>query len=131
MSTDNDHSGPGSSDHEADTRVVTLEAKAEELLTQARSHSSRRASETLVGGPVMRATLIALAEGSELGAHDAPPAATLQAVTGRVTVNGADRTWPVGPGELVTIPQERHSMTADTDAVVLLTVALHGTPAGG
>jgi quercetin dioxygenase-like cupin family protein len=127
MNTHTEHVSP-EPDHEADADVVTLATKAEALLDQARRHSSRRASETLVGGPVMRATLIALAEGSELGAHDAPPAATLQAVTGNVTLHGADRTWALGPGGLVTIPQERHSLTADTDAVVLLTVALHGTP---
>ena len=107
---------------------MTLGAKAEQLLDQARSHSSHRASETLVGGPMMRATLIALAAGSELGQHDAPPAATLLAVAGHVTLHGAARQWSMDPGQLVTIPQERHSLTADTDAVVLLTVALHGTP---
>lgn len=134
MNTHPDHDSSAPSDgsvpsnHEADAQVVTLAITGERLLDQARSHSSRRASETLVGGPVMRATLIALAAGSELGAHDAPPAATLLAVTGHVTLNGADRQWPLGPGELVTIPQERHSLTAGTDAVVLLTVALHGTP---
>lgn len=126
MNTHTDHVSPEHSEHEADAHVVTLATKAEPLLEQARNHRSRRASETLVGGPVMRATLIALAEGSELGEHDAPPAATLLAVTGHVTLKGAARQWPLGPGELVAIPQERHSLTAETDAVVLLTVALHG-----
>jgi len=34
--------------------------------------------------------------------------------------------WRVGAGELVAIPQMRHSVTAESDSVLLLTVALHG-----
>ncbi|HEY7173446.1 MAG TPA: LuxR family transcriptional regulator, partial [Micromonosporaceae bacterium] len=65
-----------------------------------------------------------LVEGAELAEHDAPAAATLQAVSGHVRVHTHDQSWQVEPGQLLTIPHQRHGVTAVSDAVVLLTVAL-------
>ena len=76
-------------------------------------------------GPSMRATVIALADGAEMAEHQAPAAATLQVLSGEVELAaGADR-WPAGAGQVIAIPSRRHSLHAGTDAVVLLTVALH------
>ena len=73
----------------------------------------------------MRATVIALSDGAELAEHRGPSAATLQVLSGHVQLAaGADR-WPVAAGQVIAIPPRRHSLHADTDAVVLLTVALH------
>lgn len=104
--------------------VTDLRLLMEELLGQAATHHSHRAASTLVFGPLMRATAIALTAGAELAEHDSPPAASLHVLTGTVRLySGADE-WLLSAGQLVAIPSARHGLTAITDAVVLLTVAL-------
>jgi quercetin dioxygenase-like cupin family protein len=73
----------------------------------------------------MRATVIALASGAELAEHESPPAATLQMISGEARLHTAGQAWLLHDGEVVAIPPERHALSAITDAVVLLTVALH------
>ena len=109
-------------DHPDVTQVDTL---ATELIGQARAHHSRRAARTVVSGTSQRVTLIALAEGAELAEHDAPPAATLHVLTGRVRLHTHNREWTLGDGHLAAIPPERHGLRALTDAAILLTVALN------
>ncbi|MCT2584591.1 hypothetical protein [Actinophytocola gossypii] len=104
--------------------VVQLGALAATLLDEAKRRDARRTARTLVSGRAQRATLIAMAEGAELAEHDAPPAATLQVVTGRVRLHTRARERVLDSGELTAIPPQRHGLTALTDAVVLLTVAL-------
>ncbi|MCP2254374.1 hypothetical protein LY13_003143 [Prauserella aidingensis] len=107
--------------HPERTAITDL---AHELLGTAREHDSRRAARTVTSGPSQRATVIALAEGAQLGKHDAPPAATLQVLVGRARLHTADREWSVDAGDLLPVPPERHSLEALTDTAVLLTVAL-------
>jgi quercetin dioxygenase-like cupin family protein len=104
--------------------VVQLPDLAGDLLTQARYHHSRRAAKTLLSGPSMRATMIALTLGAELAEHDAPPAASLQVISGQVRLHTDDSQWRLAEGDIVAIPPLRHGLEAITDAVVLLTVAL-------
>lgn len=105
--------------------VTQLDAVSTELLEEARRHDAHRAARTLITGSLQRATVVALAEGAELAEHDAPPAATLYVVTGRVQLHTHDHTWMLERGQLVRIPPERHGLTALADSAVLLTVALH------
>lgn len=105
--------------------VVLLTEVAGRLLDAAHEHDSRRAAETINSGPSMRATVIALTAGSELAEHESPPAATLQVIVGQARLHSAGQSWHVREGEIVAIPPERHALSAVTDAVVLLTVALH------
>jgi quercetin dioxygenase-like cupin family protein len=104
----------------------SLTELADEQLQRARSSSSGRSAVTVFGGREhdMRQTLIALAEGSSLGEHDSPSEASLQVLRGsvRMSVGDAD-SWDGGAGDYVIIPPSRHDLHADTDAVVLLTVA--------
>jgi quercetin dioxygenase-like cupin family protein len=104
--------------------VTEIQAVATELLQQAGEHHSRRAARTLVTGTSQRVTLIALAEGAELAEHDAPTAATLQVLAGRVRLHTNSKEWTLDSGQLATIPPQRHGLHAITDAAVLLTVAL-------
>jgi quercetin dioxygenase-like cupin family protein len=112
--------GPGS----AEPDVVDVTELGRDLLDQARAHQSRRAARTLVSSPSMRATVIALAEGAELAEHESPPAATLHVLTGTVRLITEDHEQPLVQGQLARIPPTRHGLAADTDAAVLLTVAL-------
>jgi quercetin dioxygenase-like cupin family protein len=106
-------------------RALGLPELADTLLTEARASHSQRAANTILTGASMRATVIALTEGAEMGEHEAPPAAILQVLSGQVElVAGTDR-WSVVAGQVIAIPPRRHSLLAGTDSVVLLTVALH------
>jgi quercetin dioxygenase-like cupin family protein len=104
--------------------VTNVTALAAELLQQARSHPARRTARTLVSGTVQRVTLIALADGAELAEHDAPAAATLQVLSGRVRLHTGDHERVLDSGDLAPVPAQRHGLQALTDAAVLLTVAL-------
>ena len=111
--------------------INNLHTLADELLIQARQAPAGRASATVRGhGDRLRETVIALLAGQSLHDHESPGEATLQVLRGevRLTVPGTDAQscgdQPLREGDRTDIPPVRHGMTADTDAVVLLTVAL-------
>ena len=101
-----------------------LTALGAELLADLAGRPSGHTARTVVSGPSMRAVLMAMSAGAGLGEHDAPPAATLQCLTGEVTLRSGEQEWPLRAGQLVPIPSARHSVDARTDAVLLLTVSL-------
>lgn len=101
--------------------MTNVTVRAEEQLTQARDASSGRSAYTAVHDGRLRQTLIALTKGNELAEHNAPPAASLYVLHGRVRLAAGDDASELGTGTLVTIPHRRHSLTALEDAVVLLT----------
>ena len=63
--------------------VTHLTDAGDALLATARESATGRAASTLFTSPVLRAVLIALREGGALAEHNAPPAATLQCLSGR------------------------------------------------
>lgn len=102
---------------------IDLETIGAELLdSTSDKHDGGRAARTVLHEPGLRATIIALRAGHELAEHDAPPAATLQIVRGNVRLVVATGTTALTAGRLAAIPHERHSLIAETDAIVLLTV---------
>ena len=104
--------------------VVTLAELAESLIADLPNHNSGKTAKTILSGSVMRAVVIALAEGAELSEHDSPPAATLHALTGELTLATHTESWTVHAGQLVPIPRHRHSVRAHVDSAFLLTVGL-------
>src|SRR6478609_5852914 len=104
--------------------AISLPSLADEHLRHAREGSAGRSAHTLFGGHDhrLRQTLIALLAGQSLEEHESPGEATLQVVSGRVRLIAGDDTQEAGPGDLVTIPPDRHALAADEDSVVLLTV---------
>ncbi len=113
----------GHESHEALGKVALPEL-AEALIADLGNHSAGRTAKTILSGTVMRAVVVALKEGAEMSEHDSPPAATLQVITGRVTLRAGDQEWTVEPGQLVQVPPQRHSVQAHVDSAFLLTVAL-------
>ncbi|MUM17923.1 cupin domain-containing protein [Mycobacterium sp. CBMA271] len=90
-----------------------------------RVHDSRTAAETVVGGHerVLRQTVIALREGAELGEHENPGEATIYVIQGSVRLVVGDEHWDGRAGDLIEIPDARHSLQALADSAVMLTVA--------
>ncbi|GIG29516.1 cupin [Cellulomonas marina] len=97
-----------------------LTALVESHLQSARASTHRRSTELVVHDGVLRQTVIALAAGAELGEHNAPPAASVQVLHGRVRVTGQGDE-ELAQGRLVTLAHERHAVVALEDAVFLLT----------
>lgn len=102
----------------------SLTALARHELVQASASSSGRSAQTVVGGHErrLRQTVIALIAGESLGEHENPGEATLQVLTGRVLLRSGEVSWNGSPGDLLIIPEARHSVEAEEDSVVLLTV---------
>jgi quercetin dioxygenase-like cupin family protein len=103
----------------------SLTALAREQLKIAQHASSGRSARTVYGGHehVLRQTLIALAGGHKLDEHDNPGEATVHVLHGRVRLNAGDLDWEGSPGDLLIVPDARHSLEALEDSTVLLTVA--------
>jgi quercetin dioxygenase-like cupin family protein len=103
---------------------ISLEATAREQLELAATHGGR-AAQTVVGGHerVLRQTLIALLQGSELGEHENPGEASIYVLRGRVRLTSGQNSWEARTGDLIEVPAARHSLLAQEDSAVLLTVA--------
>ncbi|WP_411074682.1 cupin [Streptomyces sp. cmx-4-7] len=98
-----------------------LTALADEHLAAARAAPHGRSARLVMHDGVLRQTVIALTAGTSLDEHNAPPAASLQVLRGRVNLTAADRAEELRAGTLRMIPKERHGLTALEDVVVLLT----------
>ena len=102
----------------------SLTALARNHLKSAATASSGRSAHTVYGGHEhgLRQTVIALRAGAKLDEHENPGEATLQVLHGRVTLVAGANKWNGSPGDLITIPDSRHSLEAVEDSIVLLTV---------
>jgi quercetin dioxygenase-like cupin family protein len=106
-------------------KKTSLTALAREQLEIARQASSGRSATTVYGGHehVLRQTLIALSAGCSLDEHENPGEATVHVLRGRVKLGSGDVAWEGAAGDLLIVPDARHSLDAIEDSAVLLTVA--------
>ena len=104
----------------------SLTALAHDHVEAARAASSGRSAHTVYGGQehALRQTLIALRAGSNLDEHENPGEATLQVLHGRVLLVAGESRWNGSFGDLIPIPDARHSLEALEDSAVLLTVVM-------
>ena len=107
---------------------LTIVAQAQ--LDAARETSSGRASTTVFGGHEhsLRQTVIALTGGQQLQEHESPGEATLQVLQGRVELRAGEVRSSGSTGDLLVIPDARHSLAALEDSVILLTVVKAADP---
>ena len=105
----------------------SLTALARQQLELARTASSGRSSSTVYGGHEhqLRQTMIALKAGQLLHEHENPGEATVHVLHGRVRRAAGDTSWNGSPGDLLVVPDARHTLEAVDEAVVLLTVVKH------
>lgn len=103
----------------------SLTALVRQQLRLAEQASSGRSAHTVYGGHehVLRQTLIALTAGQVLHEHENPGEATVHVLHGHVRLTAGDTTWDGLPGDLLIVPDARHSLEAVDAAAVLLTVA--------
>jgi quercetin dioxygenase-like cupin family protein len=104
---------------------LSLEALVRRLLEQAAGANGSRSADTVYGGHehVLRQTIIAMIEGAVLAEHENPGEATVQVLRGRVRLSAGAQSWEGRTGDLIIVPESRHSLEALEDSAVLLTVA--------
>lgn len=107
---------------------LSLDALAREQSERAAAGPPGRSATTVYGGHehVLRQTLVAIAGGELMDEHANPGEATLYVMRGRVRLVAGSDSWEGRTGDLIVIPDARHSVEAVEDSVILLTVAKVG-----
>lgn len=102
---------------------VSIDKVAGQQLQAARLAAAGRSAYTVHGGDrrMLRQTVIALAAGRRLGEHDNPGEATLYVLHGQVRLITGQASRIGSSGDLLVVPNERHSLEAIDDCAVLLT----------
>ncbi len=90
-------------------------------LDDARASAHGRSAHLFLHDGPLRQTVIALIAGAALDEHNAPPAASLQVLHGRVRLTGPGGGQELRAGQVAATPHERHGLQAIEDSVVLLT----------
>ena len=87
--------------------------------------ASGRSAATVYGGHehILRQTVIALQAGFRLDEHENPGEATVFVLKGRISLASGEVSWDGSAGDLLLVPQARHSVHALEDSAILLTVA--------
>jgi quercetin dioxygenase-like cupin family protein len=102
-----------------------LGAEAQKLREKAAAASTGRAAKTLVKEGQMRATLVALKRGATLEPHAVEGVHSIQTLRGKSSLAAGGREVVIGAGELVVIGEGvQHSLQAQADSVLLITVAM-------
>jgi len=106
--------------------AFSLEEQARELLAGLKPEG--RNAITLAKQHGASIVLVALSRGNRIADHNAPGVATIQVVSGHVSIGHGTDTVDGIPGTLVVFgPGAAHSLEAKADSAVLVTVAPPGS----
>jgi quercetin dioxygenase-like cupin family protein len=106
---------------------TSLTALARQQLDEARRTPNGRAAKTVYGGQEhrLRQTVIAVCAGHTLDVHENPGEATVYVLQGRVVLSTDTARWQGWVGDHIIVPENPHSVHAEEDSVILLTVTKH------
>jgi len=104
---------------------ISLDALARQQMELAVSAGGGHTADTVFGGheKVLRQTVVGMIAGARLAEHENPGEATVLVLLGRVRLSAADLSWDAVRGDLLIVPDSRHSLEALEDSALLLTVA--------
>ncbi|SEE21549.1 cupin domain-containing protein [Streptomyces sp. Ag109_O5-10] len=104
---------------------TSLEALARQQLELAAAAGGGHTAETVYGSheKVLRQTVIGMTEGASLAEHENPGEATVQVLHGHVRLSAGEVSWEGRTGDLLIVPDSRHSLEALENSAILLTVA--------
>ena len=104
--------------------VMDLKGFKEQIKKEESYKDSDRNSITIFKSDTLRIVMMAFHQGAEMKRHTAPGIISLQVLEGKIIFNTADQSELLGEGQMLTLHEGiPHSLLADEDAVVLLTLA--------
>ncbi|MPV35995.1 cupin domain-containing protein [Georgenia subflava] len=105
---------------------ISIEALArQQLKAAAGAAASARAGDTVFGGhdKVLRQTVVGLLHGAQIAERENHDEATIYVLQGRVRLRAGEVSWEARAGDLLIVPDARHSLEAVEDSAVLITIA--------
>ena len=110
-----------------DALLLDVERESQEVLTAASEAGVKHAAKTLIKDGPLRLIILGFMSGASLREHRAGGPVSIQVLTGTAEIATPGGTQTVVPGStLVLAADVAHSVTAKTDAVLLLTIASGG-----
>jgi len=104
---------------------ISLDALARQQIAAAVAAPSGRAADTAFGGheKTLRQTVMAFRAGTQLSEHQNPGEATVFVLRGCVRLRAGNDSWQGKTGDLLIVPDGLHSLEAEEDSAILMTVA--------
>lgn len=102
-----------------------LDVESAGIMEAAKEAAGGRAAKTLVKEGPLRLTIMGFSAGSALHEHKAPGPITFEVRTGLVEVSAGGESSLMAAGDILVLHDAiSHSLVANSDAVVLLTIAM-------